>query len=173
LKEDVLVISGGVSAGVLDLVPEVLSGLGVQKIFHKVRLKPGKPLWFGVAGDRDRTKLVFGLPGNPVSSLVCFQLFVRPALGVLAGGAPTALPQTEACLTGPFVQRGERPLYHPGRLRRHSGQLQVEPLTWHGSADLKPFACANSLILFPAGDHRCEAGDVVTVLPFTPASLTR
>ncbi len=77
LQEDVLVLSGGVSAGVLDLVPQVLQELGVEQVFHKVDLKPGKPLWFGV--NADTQTLVFGLPGNPVSSLVCCELFVRPA----------------------------------------------------------------------------------------------
>src|SRR5262249_16021782 len=89
LENDVLVSSGGVSAGVLDLVPRALADLGVRQVFHKVRLKPGKPLWFGVCqktrGDSAAKDtgtvtgdncLVFGLPGNPVSSLVCFELFV-------------------------------------------------------------------------------------------------
>ena len=166
LEEDVLVLSGGVSAGVLDLVPDVLAGLGVRQVFHKVRLKPGKPLWFGVAGDGERIKLVFGLPGNPVSSLVCFQLFVRPVLRMLAGHTAVALQQTEACLTGPFVQRGERPLYHPGALRPGGDQLLVEPLAWHGSADLRTFLQADALVLFPAGDRRFQAGDAVSVFPF-------
>jgi len=171
LEEDVLVLSGGVSAGILDLVPDVLAGLGVRQVFHKVRLKPGKPLWFGVAGDNERIKLVFGLPGNPVSSLVCFQLFVRPALGMLAGNKSVALQQTEACLASPFTQRGERPLYHPGVLRPGSGQFLVEPLVWHGSADLKTFLRANALVLFPAGDHRFQAGDEVSVFPFPWVSV--
>ena len=76
LQSDILVLSGGVSAGVLDLVPSVLAEAGVVEVFHKVNLKPGKPLWFGVRGDT----LVFGMPGNPVASLVCFELFVRPAI---------------------------------------------------------------------------------------------
>src|SRR4051794_1822350 len=79
LSSDVLVLSGGVSAGVLDLVPATLQKLGVQQLFHKVNLKPGKPLWYGVKISAAGSKtLVFGLPGNPVSSLVCFELFVRP-----------------------------------------------------------------------------------------------
>src|SRR5205085_7435513 len=86
LAHDVLVISGGVSAGVLDLVPATLERLGVQQVFHKVSLKPGKPLWFGVnpSGEGGKT-LVFGLPGNPVSSLVCSELFVRPTIQKLRG----------------------------------------------------------------------------------------
>ncbi len=85
LESDVLVMSGGVSTGDHDFVPRVLAELGVEQVFHGVRLKPGKPCWFGVAGQGTRRMLVFGLPGNPVSCLVCFELFVRPALGRLAG----------------------------------------------------------------------------------------
>ncbi len=81
LECDIVVISGGVSAGVLDLVPGVLAELGVRQVFHKINLKPGKPLWFGVhETDTRRSSLVFALPGNPVSSLVCFTLFVKPAI---------------------------------------------------------------------------------------------
>src|SRR5262249_6328759 len=88
LESDVLVITGGVSAGQRDLVPTALEQLGVQRIFHKVRLKPGKPLWFGTGPPRGATArpgpLVFGLPGNPVSGLVGFLLFIKPALAALA-----------------------------------------------------------------------------------------
>ena len=87
LDSDVLMITGGVSAGQRDLVPAVLEELGVRCVFHKVRLKPGKPIWFGVGGPRAGRPgpLVFGLPGNPVSGLVGFLLFVRPAFAALAG----------------------------------------------------------------------------------------
>ena len=91
LAADVLVLSGGVSAGKFDLVPGVLAELGVEQVFHKVALRPGKPLWFGVKHDGERHVLVFGLPGNPVSSLVCFELFVRPAIAALAGRGFTEL----------------------------------------------------------------------------------
>ena len=85
LESDVLVVAGGVSAGVLDLVPGVLAELGVEQVFHKVNIKPGMPLWFGILPGQPAAKLVFGLPGNPVSSYVCFELFVRPALARMAG----------------------------------------------------------------------------------------
>lgn len=89
---DVLVLSGGVSAGKFDHVPKVLDELGVQRVFHKVAQRPGRPLWFGVApGGR----AVFGLPGNPVSTLVCLQRYVLPALALLAGATasrPLSLP---------------------------------------------------------------------------------
>ena len=83
---DVIILSGGVSAGVLDLVPGVLKSLGVEQRFHKVSIKPGKPVWFGVhTNQQGKQRYVFGLPGNPVASFVCFELFVRPLLLALAG----------------------------------------------------------------------------------------
>lgn len=115
LQADVLVLSGGVSAGVRDLAPQVLEEAGVRPVFHKVQLKPGKPLWFGVRGETEQSRtLVFGLPGNPVSSLVCFELFVRPALAALAGDRRSLL-QFPAVLGAPFTHRGNRPTYYPAR----------------------------------------------------------
>jgi molybdenum cofactor synthesis domain-containing protein len=119
LERDILLLSGGVSAGVLDLVPQVLAELGVEQIFHKVNLKPGKPLWFGVKRhpEQGRQTLVFGLPGNPVSGLVCFELFVRPAIEKLSGREPRGLPRVTAILTQEHKQRGDRPTYWPAQLR--------------------------------------------------------
>jgi molybdopterin molybdotransferase len=160
LECDVLLVSGGVSAGVKDLVPGVLAKLGVQEVFHQVRVKPGKPLWFGVREDGKRRVLVFGLPGNPVSTLVSFRLFVLPALRALAGEA-FASPATErGVLSKPFEHRGGRPTYFPCR---RDGD-QVEPLDWKGSADLATLTQANCLVALPAGDYRLEAGAAVDVL---------
>ncbi|MBC8874200.1 MAG: molybdopterin molybdotransferase MoeA [Planctomycetes bacterium] len=164
LEEDVLVLSGGVSAGVLDLVPKVLQDAGVEPVFHKVRLKPGKPMWFGVAPGTAPNTLVFGLPGNPVSSLVCFELFVRPALAALAGHQPGKQPTVEARLARPHRQRGDRPTYFPAVLREDSGETLVEPLDWHGSADLPTLARANGLAMFPAGRLGFEQGEPISVL---------
>ncbi|MEM9660198.1 MAG: molybdopterin molybdotransferase MoeA, partial [Planctomycetota bacterium] len=86
LGNDVLLVCGGVSAGIKDFVPGVLSELGVSRVFHKVEMKPGKPLWFGYRESSDRRTLVFGLPGNPVSAYVAFYLFAAPALVALSGG---------------------------------------------------------------------------------------
>lgn len=163
LEEDVLVLSGGVSAGVLDLVPKVLQDVGVESVFHKVRLKPGKPMWFGVAPGAGGDTLVFGLPGNPVGSLVCFELFVRPVLGALAGKSADALPRAEARLAREHTQRGDRPTYYPAVLRHESGAAIVEPLDWHGSADLPTLARANCLAFFAAERQRFEPGETVTV----------
>jgi molybdopterin molybdotransferase len=163
LAADVLVLSGGVSAGVLDLVPRVLAELGVEQVFHKVRLKPGKPLWFGVASVQGLDKLVFGLPGNPVSSLVCFELFVRPAIERLAGRQKLGQKRTTARLATSHVHRGERPTYHPARLKPGPDGDEVEPLAWHGSADLLGLAEADALVCFPAGDRTHEAGSRLDV----------
>jgi molybdopterin molybdotransferase len=162
LRADVLVLSGGVSAGVLDLVPSVLAELGVQQVFHKVNLKPGKPLWFGTFTASDGTvKPVFGLPGNPVSTLVCFELFVRPATARLRGteAGDCAVP-LKMKLGGEFMHQGDRPTYWPGRT---CDSDLVRPLEWKGSGDLRTIAEADCLICFPAGDRRYAAGEMVEV----------
>ncbi len=162
---DLLVLSGGVSAGVLDLVPGVLAELGVVQQFHKVRIKPGKPLWFGIWPQTAGACYVFGLPGNPVSSFVCCQLFVRAALERLQG-RPEVQPATLlAVLANSFTQRGERPTYHPAKLDFGTHGARVEALRWQGSADLLGLAQANALAVFPEGDRLFAAGETISVLP--------
>lgn len=156
LEADVLMLSGGVSAGVLDLVPQTLASLGVQEVFHKLKLKPGKPLWFGT---RERT-LVFGFPGNPVSTLIGMVLFGRPALRALSADPSPAGSSFGAALTKPHAQRGARPTYWPGRQVRGKGEFPaVEPLPWKGSADQTAYALADCLIVFPAGDREWKEGE--------------
>ena len=166
LQHDVLVLSGGVSAGVKDLVPGTLESLGVAKVFHKVRIKPGKPLWFGCQATNDGSSrpLVFGLPGNPVSSLVCFQVFVRPALAALSGQT-FATDQPTATLATTFTQRDDRPTYHPGLFVDKDGLCHATPLGWHGSSDMRSLAEANCLIFFPAGPREYLAGETVDIYP--------
>lgn len=164
LEADVLLVTGGVSAGVLDLVPSVLAELGVEEIFHKVRVKPGKPLWFGVKAHQSRRTLVFGLPGNPVSTLVSLELFVKPALAALSGH-DFAAPRTErGVLAASVDHRGGRPTYHPCHLSDTAGKPLVTPLTWRGSGDLAALTRANALAVLPAGDYECAAGHEVEVL---------
>jgi molybdopterin molybdotransferase len=171
LEFDVLLINGGVSAGQRDLVPATLDRLGVHRVFHKVRVKPGKPLWFGVGtprGDRPGT-FVFGLPGNPVSSLVGFLLFVRPCLHILSGRQVHPLHEVEARLAGTFSHRGDRPTYHPARLLRADAittkPAVVETCEWAGSADLLGLAAAEGFAVFPPGDRVFQAGEIVRFLP--------
>jgi molybdopterin molybdotransferase len=166
LTHDVLVLSGGVSAGVLDLVPQVLAERGVQQVFHKVNLKPGKPLWFGtLARANSPPCLVFGLPGNPVSTLVCFELFVRPAVQKLQGQEPRGLRKATAALTCEHRQSGQRPAYWPAVVgcAAHS-HPEVTPLSWRGSGDLRTLTDANALASFPAGERTFCAGENVEVL---------
>jgi molybdopterin molybdotransferase len=169
LEADVLVLSGGVSAGVLDLVPGMLESLGVVSVFHKVRIKPGKPLWFGVKKHSSGSdQLVFGLPGNPVSSLVSFELFVRPAIARLAGRASDS-DEVSAQLASEYAHRGDRPTYHPAELRHAkeqgaNGQYVVTPLRWQGSGDLNTLTRANALVCFAAGDYTLASGETVRVV---------
>jgi molybdopterin molybdotransferase len=171
LDWDVLIVSGGVSAGQRDLVPDVLTSLGVKCVFHKVRIKPGKPLWFGVGPPRpDRVgSLVFGLPGNPVSVLVGFLVFVKPALSVLAGRADECGTRQVAKLARGFSHRGDRPTYHPAKVVRGSGEspeeLSLEPLAHSGSADLCSVAQADGFAVFQAGDRDYSPGEIVGFLP--------
>jgi molybdopterin molybdotransferase len=168
LKENVLVISGGVSTGVLDLVPGLVAELGVRQVFHRIRMKPGKPLWFGASNDT----LVFGLPGNPVSSFVCFELFVKPALTSLAGREEQVTRRiATAKLAAEFAHRGNRPTFQPAILEAPVGDREsgdggrlVTPLPWAGSADLRGLVDANALIIFPAGDRTFAADETVEVL---------
>ncbi|MGD9722962.1 MAG: gephyrin-like molybdotransferase Glp [Pirellulales bacterium] len=170
LEHDVLAISGGVSAGVLDLVPGVLAELGVEQVFHKVNLKPGKPLWFGVRAQQGGgNTLVFGLPGNPVSSLVCFELFVRPAIARLAGRGAASLGETSATLTADFLNRSDRATYFPARLAVAEQGTTVEPLRWQGSGDLRTLVEANALACFPPGPLQFRAGDCIRVLRLASA----
>ena len=173
LAADILLLSGGVSAGDYDLVPGALAAAGVECVFHKVRLKPGKPVWFGVFHRHAAAPtLVFGLPGNPVSSLVCFELFVRPALRIAAGQLAVAGQRhaLSARLLTAAKGNTNRPVYHPGILTKGATGLVAKPLPWGGSADLLGLSRANGLILLPAGCGELAAGETVTVLSFQSLS---
>lgn len=174
LAADVLVLSGGVSTGDLDLVPPTFAACGVEEVFHKVKLKPGKPVWFGILRRASAPPtLVFGLPGNPASSLVCFDLFVRPAIRMLAGSARATwhLPRSRAILISGVKGAGDRPVFLPCRLRRATGSFEAEPIPWTGSSDLLGMAAASAIpgtvpgfIALPAGGGRYESGEEVEVV---------
>lgn len=166
LAADVLVLSGGVSAGDFDLVPGILAACGVQQVFHRVRLKPGKPVWFGKL-DRDRASptLVFGLPGNPASTLVCFELFVRPAIAILTGRPPEDwhLPRCDAVLIDGCKGANGRPVFLPCQLLKEGSGLTATPLRWTGSSDLRGLAGASGLVAVPPGVSY-KPGDTVEVV---------
>ena len=115
----------------------------------------------------DATIRVVDLPGNPVSSLVCFELFVRPAIARCAGRTLTRERRQPAILACDHVQRDQRPTYFPARLDTNDAAKvpRAEPLAWRGSADLRTLADANSLICFPGGEREFKSGESVDVLP--------
>lgn len=160
LKSNVLILSGGVSVGDYDLVKETLLACGVEILFEKVRIKPGKPLTFGVL---DRT-LVFGLPGNPVSTMVTFENFVLPALRKMAGRRDITLPQVPAILDHPFARRkAERREFAPARSTFRDGCWHTELVEFHGSAHLQAIVEADSFAIISEGVSRLDAGAEVQV----------
>ena len=159
---DVLILSGGVSAGKFDLVPGVLQELGVVSRFHKVLIKPGKPLFFGTLGEG--AKLVFGLPGNPVASFVCFELFIRSALRKMSGHADPGPHQMKLPIADDFAATNDRPTYWPARIENSQDGSRVRPLPWFGSADLRALHTANALLAIPSGEHRYTIDQDVPVI---------
>ena len=162
LREDVLVLSGGVSMGKYDLVESVLKGMGTEFFFDAVAIRPGKPTVFG----RCRNTLVFGLPGNPVSTMVTFQLFVTPTLDILSGAEPRPLPRLEATLAEPLKEKSGLTHFLPARLdwQQHPSP-QVRALPWQGSGDITTLTRANCFLVVPADRSDIAAGEKVSVLP--------
>jgi molybdopterin molybdotransferase len=160
LDADVLVTSGGVSVGPHDLVRAILAELGVEEVFWGVSVKPGKPISFGVAGDR----LVFGLPGNPVSVLVGFELFVRPALLALQGSADPGPRFERGVLGSQLTRNAVRDELVRARVQRPSDGPVVEPLAGRESHMIARAAGADALVLIPRGDGALAAGEPVEFL---------
>jgi molybdopterin molybdotransferase len=160
LEADVLVTSGGVSKGPHDLVRGVLAELGVEEVFWGVAVKPGKPLTFGVRG----STLVFGLPGNPVSSLVGAIVFVRTALLGLQGHRDP-LPEYEVGVTATALQRNaERDEFVRATVRRGGVSPSLEPLSGQESHMIARAAAAEALALVPRGEGEVAAGEAVRYL---------
>lgn len=169
---DVIVMAGGVSAGKLDLVPDRLEAFGATCLFHKVSLKPGKPIWFGIrervsGSGESRRQWILGLPGNPISSLIGAELFVAPLLQALEGRGfvePVGFP---AKLLAEFTHKGDRPTYWPAALSCDESGWSVRALEWLGSADLPRVAQADGWIAFPAGTATYRADTTVRFLKRT------
>jgi molybdopterin molybdotransferase len=160
LESDVLVSSGGVSVGPHDLVRRILAELGVEEDFWGVAVRPGKPVAFGA---RDRT-LVFGLPGNPVSSLVAVELFVRPALLALQGAARPGPDYESARLAAPVRRNGSRDELVRARTSNGGGGTSVEPVSGQESHMIARAATADALVLVPQGEGELPAGETVRFL---------
>jgi molybdopterin molybdotransferase len=160
LTADVLVTTGGVSVGPHDLVRSVEAELGVDEVFWGVSIKPGKPISFGVGNGC----LVFGLPGNPVSALVGFELFVRPAVQALQG-VTDPLPRFErARLASPVRPNGHRDEFVRARIADSDDGALLEPLGGRESHMIVRAAAADALVLVPRGDDDLAAGSVVSFL---------
>jgi len=151
---DVVIVSGGVSMGDYDLVTGVLRRIGARIFFDRVSIHPGKPTVFAT----HREKLIFGLPGNPVSVAVTCLMFVYPALNRMMGYREAFLPVVEARLTEEAKHAPDRRSYLPGLLLIKHGEAEVQPLPWGGSSDLVAFVRANSLIIVPEGVPSIKKG---------------
>jgi molybdopterin molybdotransferase len=158
---DVVIVSGGVSVGPHDHVKPALADLGVEQVFWRVAQQPGKPTWFGRRG----SVLVFGLPGNPVSAVVTFGLFVAPALAALQGRPGERLLVSEAVLGAPVRRNPDREQALRVRLERQNGQLVATPTGPQGSHIVTSLLGADALARVPAGDGELAVGAVVTLEP--------
>jgi len=161
LEADVLVTSGGVSVGPHDLVRSILGGLGVEEVFWGVAVKPGKPLAFGVRG----ATLVFGLPGNPVSSLVGCELFVRPALLALQGATAPGPVFREGRLAATVRRNEHRDELLRARSHASENGILLEPVTGQESHMIVRAAAADALVFAPRGKGELVAGEIVRYLP--------
>ena len=164
-RSDLLVLSGGVSMGRYDFTKAALHALGAEIFFERVALRPGKPTVFARLKHEGRPVLVFGLPGNPVSVSVTFNLFARTALRAMQGAAQAPLAEEHAVLSRPAKGTPERTSYLPAALSTDwEGRLVAEPLKWGGSSDFVAFARAAALAIVPAGAGRVEAGTTVRLV---------
>jgi molybdopterin molybdotransferase len=161
LEADVLVTSGGVSVGPHDLVRGLLAELGVEEVFWGVAVKPGKPLAFGVRG----STLVFGLPGNPVSSLVGAEVFVRPALLALQGASAPGPVYSAGSLATALRRNAQRDEFVRARALPSEGGIVLEPITGQESHMIARAATADALVLSPRGEGELAGGDTVRYLP--------
>ncbi|HVE40198.1 MAG TPA: gephyrin-like molybdotransferase Glp [Planctomycetota bacterium] len=140
LRHDLLILSGGVSAGSWDLVIPALQAEGIELKMHQVLIKPGRPFCFAPR--------VFGLPGNPVSSFVIFEVFVRPYIGKLMG-ANLVRPRIRARLLGELPRKIDRVHYLPAKVWNEGSEYVAEPVPWQGSADLFALTKANGFVIVP------------------------
>ncbi len=160
LQRDVLILTGGVSMGEYDLVKGVFEELGLQILFTRVAMKPGKPTVFARKGE----KLVFGLPGNPVSTFVSFENFVRPALGRICGFERPELQRIKGELLSEMKQKPGRTAFLPAWVEWEEDRWKVEPLPWKGSADIIGFSRGNAAVIFPAGRDCLRRGEIVEAM---------
>ena len=155
LAYDILIVSGGVSMGKYDLVEHVFDEFGVQVLFDKIAMKPGKPTVFGHRGET----YVFGLPGNPISTMVAFHMFVRPLILFLLKAEDTTPKILSARLESAAKCDPERAALVPALVRFDDGQYWIKTAPWKGSSDLVGLSRANALIMIPQRSGTLEQGE--------------
>ena len=160
LQADLLLISGGVSAGKYDVVERALAETGAEFFFDRVLIQPGQPLVFG----RSRDRFVFGLPGNPASTMVTFELFARAALELLGGQSHSELPFLLARLTRDFRHKTGLTRFLPATLAWPGPEPQLTPMAWSGSGDVPALTRANAFLVADAERAEWNAGELMPVL---------
>ena len=160
LREDVLVLSGGVSMGKYDLVEKVLKDLGAEFYFDGVAIRPGKPTVFG----KCQNTIVFGLPGNPVSTMVTFELFAVPAIDLLSGATARDLPLVEARLGAALNEKPGLTHFLPALVEWRGAAPEVKALPWQGSGDIAALARANCFLVVAADRAQVNVGETVPIL---------
>jgi molybdopterin molybdotransferase len=168
LAFDVVLSTGGVSVGQFDHVKGMLDELGLRQLFHGVAQKPGRPLKFGTIGDRP----IFGLPGNPVSTMVCFHLYVRPALLRMSGVgmSEAGLPRVTVRCAIEIRLAANLTEFVRVRLERRDGEVYATPTGYQGSGVLSSLSRADALLIGPAAVSVLKAGDQATVLLLVPGA---
>jgi len=157
LEHDIVLVSGGVSMGKYDFVEDVFAEFGVKVLFDQVAMKPGKPTVFGHRGET----FVFGLPGNPVSTLVAFRMFVRPLILNLLKVDESGVVDLEAQLEVSTKRDPSRTAVVPALVRFDGRSYRIRTAPWKGSSDLAGLSRANALVVIPQGDGMIEAGEWV------------
>jgi molybdopterin molybdotransferase len=166
LASDLLLLSGGVSMGKYDLVEQVLSELGAEFFFTGAQIQPGRPVVFGRAPARPGAlpTYFFGLPGNPVSTMVCFELFARAMVEALGGATPRKMLFTQARLKSEVRVKTGLTRFLPAILSGEYERTEVELVKWQGSGDMASTARANCYLVVPPDREKLSAGDMVSVL---------
>jgi molybdopterin molybdotransferase len=158
LECDMLLLSGGVSAGKYDIVEKVLADVGAEFFFTRVLIQPGQPLVFGTAQGR----FFFGLPGNPASTMVTLEIFARAAIELLSGVAQASLPLLQTKLSRDFRQKPGLTRFLPAMVSVDGST--VEPLSWAGSGDVAALTRANAFLVTEPDREQWSAGDLIRVL---------
>ena len=167
LNPDIIILTGGVSAGDYDLVPDILKELGVDVLFHKVAQKPGKPMLFGKLDEM----LIFGLPGNPVAAFLGFELYVGPAIRRMMGEFDFSTQYMEATAVGDFKIKCDRAYVPHGLVENVSDEWRIKPVKSKGSADIFSVVNSNAFAIFDKGKYVVKSGEKVMFFLFRGESF--